>query len=403
MKKLVYLLQLIMTIVVIEGCTVNEIIYAEKTILDTASLQISENMLLDVGIINFNPGIPENNDVDKTRIYPEIREAEARYVPYHIKTVLQQTGFWGAVRVIPSKYAMTDILISGVVEESNGEYFTMRVNVKDVSGTHWFERSYSTQTGMASFAEYRDRSQDPYQKAFNDFANDLHAHVITLTPEEIARVRQIAELKFFEDMSPAAFNGYLATNEEGYTTIIRLPAYNDPMVDRLRQIRERDRLVIDTLNEHYANYYYGIAIPYEGWRKVSRAENVNYRQVKKSGLQKILLGAAVVLSSIEVSQGGNGYARRSASHVGLNRGFKTIMDGLTRRKEAQMHFLALQELSESFVAEAAPMTIIVDGESRRLTGTAAAQYEGWRKLLREIHEAETGFSEPINIGEPTRN
>lgn len=392
-----------MTIVVIEGCTVQDIISAETTTLDTASLQISENMLLDVGIINFNPGIPEDNDAEKTLIYPEIREAESRYVPYHIKRTLQKTGFWGAVRVIPSQYAMTDVLIRGTIEHSDGEYFTMHVSVNDVSGAHWFEQSYSTRTAAQSYAEYRDKSDDAYQKAFNDFANDLHAYTITLAPEEISRIRQIAELKFFEDMSPAAFEGYISTNEEGFTIITRLPAYNDPKVDRLRQIRERDRFVIDTLNEHYANFYYGIAIPYSGWRKISREENVNYRQVKKSGLQKILLGAAVVLSSIEINQGGNGYARRSASHVAMNRGFKTIMEGITRRKESNMHLLALQELSESFVAEAAPMTIMVQGESRRLTGTAAAQYEGWRKLLREIYEAETGFSEPLNIGEPTRN
>ena len=52
------------------GCTVNEIIVTEKTKLNIASLIIPENMLLNVGIMNFEPGIPENNDVEKTRIYP---------------------------------------------------------------------------------------------------------------------------------------------------------------------------------------------------------------------------------------------------------------------------------------------------------------------------------------------
>ena len=68
------------------------------------------------------------------------------------------------------------------------------------------------------------------------------------------------------------------------------------------------------------------------------------------------------------------------------------MAGLTRRKEAKIHLVALQELSESFVSEAAPMTITVDGEVRRLTGTAASQYEGWRRLIKNIYQAETGFA-----------
>ena len=69
-------------------------------------------------------------------------------------------------------------------------------------------------------------------------------------------------VRFFADMSPQPYADYLVTDEEGLTSLTRLPAEGDPAVDRLRQIRERDRLVVDTLNEHYANFYYGIAIPY---------------------------------------------------------------------------------------------------------------------------------------------
>ena len=67
-----------------------------------------------------------------------------------------------------------------------------------------------------------------------------------------------------------------------------------------------------------------------------------------------------------------------------------------------MHLDAIAELSESFGNEAAPMVVNVEGQERRLTGTAAAQYESWRRLLREIYEAETGFTQPIEVGVPTR-
>ena len=45
----------------------------------------------------------------------------------------------------------------------------------------------------------------------------------------------------------------------------------------------------------------------------------------------------------------------------------------------------------------------IEGESRRLTGTAEAQYEGWRKLLKDIYQIETGFSEDIDVGVPARS
>jgi hypothetical protein len=71
---------------------------------------------------------------------------------------------------------------------------------------------------------------------------------------------------------------------------------------------------------------------------------------------------------------------------------------MRQSREANIHIDAIAELSESFGAEAAPMIVNVEGQERRLTGTAAAQYESWRKLLKDIYKAETGFSQSIEIG-----
>jgi len=386
------------------GCTVSEVITADTTELDVASLDISESMLLDVGIINFDAGIPEKNDVEKSGIYPEVRMAEARYLPYHIKTTLQGTGFWGAVRVIPNRYVFTDVTLTGRIVRSDGEYVTLVIKAEDSLGNEWFENSYSTQTGLTSYAEYRDRSTDPYQKIFNDMANDLRAYASVLDPKEITRMRQASELKFFADMAPDAFGEHFKVDEQGKVTILRLPAENDPMVARLRQIRERDRLVIDTLNEHYANFYYGIALPYEGWRRTAREQAIAYRQTRRSATMKALLGVVVVAGSMTIDSGGShSRAKQAAKYVGINRGMRTIFDAWRMRSSANVYRENIKELSESFVAEAAPLVIQVEGESRRLTGTAEAQYESWRKLLHEIYAVETGFGEDVDLSVPTRS
>lgn len=405
MKNMPY--ALILTSLVTTGCTVSEVITPEHTPLEVASLEVPENMLLDVGIVTFEAGVPEENNADKSGIYAEVREAEARYLPYHIKTTLQGTGFWGAVRVIPSRYVYTDVILSGVIDQSDGEFVTLRVKAEDAMGREWYERKYSMQTGITSYADYRDRSEDPYQKVFNDIANDLKAYVSTIAPEEIRRIRQVSELKFFADLAPTAYGDYLTTTEKGLTTVERLPARNDPMVDRLRQIRERDRLVIDTLNEHYANFYYGIAIPYESWRETAREQAISFRQVRRAATMRALLGVVVVAGSMSIdtssSSRSRARAKQATQYVGINRGLNTIISAWQLRSSADFHRENIKELSESFGAEAAPMVVKVEGESRRLTGTAEAQYESWRKLLKEIYQAETGFSDAIDVGAPARS
>ena len=405
MTKTKITLALIFSAVIINsGCTVSEVITGDSTELDVASLDISESLLLDVGIVNFDAGIPKKNNVDKSGIYPEVRMAEARYLPYHIKTTLQGTGYWGAVRVIPNRYVFTDITLSGRIVRSDGEFVTLTVTAEDSLGNEWFENSYSTQTGLTSYAEYRDRRDDPYQKIFNDLANDLRAHASLLEPKQITRIRQASELKFFEDMAPVAYGEHLEVDEDGFATIVRLPAENDPMVVRLRQIRERDRLVIDTLNEHYANFYYGIALPYEGWRKTAREQAVAYRQTRRSATMKALLGVVVVAGSMSIDTGGShSRAKQAAQFTGINRGMRTIYDAWRMRSSANVYRENIKELSESFVAEAAPLVIQVEGESRRLTGTAEAQYESWRKLLREIYQVESGFSDDVDLSVSSRS
>ena len=379
---------------------------AEETELVVATTSVEEALLLDVGIVEFDAQIPEGNRPEKSGIYDDIRLAEAKYMPYHLKTTMQGVGYWGAVRVIPSEDAFTDVIVSGAIERSDGEYIEIEFSVSDASGLHWFTRSYETQTGLTSYSKRRDRRRDPYHKVFNDFANDLQQYVAAMPPQQLQRIRQISELKFFRDMSSVSYSGHLASDEDGILNVVRLPAENDPSVMRMRQIRERDRLVVDTLNEHYANFYYGIAIPYRNWRKNSRAETVKFRQEKRSAKIQALVGVVVLAGSTQIntnsSSRNTNNINRALQYQGISRGMNTVFGAMRRNRDAGLHLDAIAELSESFGNEAAPMVVNVEGQERRLTGTAEAQFESWRQLLREIYEAETGFSQAVEVGAPAR-
>ncbi len=119
---------------------------------------------------------------------------------------------------------------------------------------------------------------------------------------------------------------------------------------------------------------------------------------------KALLGVVVVAGSMSINTGGsNSRAKSAAKYVGVNRGMRTIFDAWRMRSSANIYRENIKELSESFVAEAAPLVIQVEGETRRLTGTAEAQYESWRKLLHEIYEVETGFAEDVDLSVGSRS
>jgi hypothetical protein len=207
-------------------------------------------------------------------------------------------------------------------------------------------------------------------------------------------------------MVPSVYEQYFSNNE-GQIEILRLPADNDPMVVRLKGIRERDRLVIDSINEHYANYYYGIAIPYEGWRRKARENQIDIRDTKRAASIRALIGVAVTAGSINVDTSDTSRSRRNIKRatrsVGIDRGIRTIIDAWQLRESTRSYRNQIGELSESFIAEAAPMIIEVEGQSRRLTGTAESQYEGWRKILKEINLIESGETSIPELGLPSRS
>jgi hypothetical protein len=53
-----------------------------------------------------------------------------------------------------------------------------------------------------------------------------------------------------------------------------------------------------------------------------------------------------------------------------------------------MHEEGLLELAQSFQAEVQPMVVELNSTNVRLTGTTAAQYEEWQRLLRDVYQAE---------------
>ena len=404
--KICKLIVVILTFGGLSACTVSEVIDAERTNLDIASLNIQEDLLLDVGVLMFDAGVSEKNDPNKTGIFPDIRNAESRYFPYHLKTTLEKSLYWGSVRVIPSTEAITDVLVFGKILRSDGEYAVMQIGASDSTGKSWFMKEYSIQTGLRSYSESRDRSEDPYQKIFNDFANDLRIYASGLHGLQNRRIQETSELLFFADMVPSVYEDYIS-QENDQISILRLPAENDPMVQRLRGIRERDRLVIDSINEHYANYYYGIAIPYEGWRRRARENQIDIRDTKRAASIRALIGVAVTAGSINMDTSDTSRSRRNIKRatrsVGIDRGIRTIIDAWQLRESTRSYRNQIGELSESFIAEAAPMVVEVEGQSRRLIGTAESQYEGWRKILKEINQLENQIPSESIVGVPQRS
>jgi hypothetical protein len=358
--------------------------------------EIPEDRLVDVGIdlfaLGVNPAKPSAL-LDKG-IRVAVRKSEGRYFPIHLRNTVQSTGQWGAVRVVPGGAAWAEVLVTGTIVKSNGKDLAIDVTAKDATGRVWLERSYREQADTAAYAKDRPLDgRDPFQPLYNRVANDLVRARDKRAPRELAQLREVAQLRFAASMAPDPYASYLA-EKKGSLRALRMPAADDPMIARIAAIRARDNMFVDTLNEHYADFYARMDKPYDEWRAYSYQEQLALDAINRRSLLKKILGGAAILGGILIDPRNDPVGIKDVLIIG---GITAVQSGFEDGKEKVIHKAALLELADSFEGEVTPLLLDVDGKVVQLTGSAEAQFTKWRQLLQEIASTDAPLPADINL------
>ena len=381
---------LLTALLMISGCATMRSGVADgvKPVIATQELESSE--LLDVAIVVFDSEELTDKQVRELGLSEEIRQAEERYIPIHLKYTMQRTGQWGSVRVVPAE-SDAHIQVKGTVTHSDGERLSLDIEAFDARGMKWFKKSYSEAPRLVEYHGLSAGKKDPFQDLYNTIANDLLEHRSQLSSDDVLKIQQISELRIAQDMAADAFAGHLSRDKKGIYSLVRLPVDDDPMLKRVRAVQVRDDMLLDTINSYYEVYYNDLWQPYADWRKLYSEEISAMREVKKQALTRQLLGLASIVGGVLLSSNSNTVSGSGLPGVMVVGGAAAIYSGFEKWEETKIHKDVIEELSISFSSEAEPLVVEVVGETIRLTGSAEEQYQKWREMLRDIYAAETGL------------
>jgi hypothetical protein len=388
--------RLLVTFCVLAGflaaCTSEQVIHANAPPATRAGQSPVEQRLLDVAIAVFDPGLPEEGkSKGNTESYLDIRRAEARYLPYTLKKTLDHSGQWGAVRLVPDSRRSVDVLVTAEIVESNGMELILDVEIRDATGRIWLNKQYSALASKYVYLDEHFSEDDPFQAVYNTIANDMLAAREKLTYEVLETTRSVAELRFAADLATDVFGDYLGEGSTGEYSLNRLPAADDPMLRRVRSIRQRDLMLLDTLDGYYAVFYRDMKPAYREWLKTNYEETVELKKLQRSARNRMGMGAAAVVAGVAGGVNSGSGAGQVVSVATAAGGIAVFASGLKKHAQAEIHVDALRELNTSFEADLAPKVIEIEGRAVTLSGSAEAQYENWRQLLRQIHIQETGL------------
>ena len=384
------------------GCVVQDERPMTPIVAQKATAEIPQAELLDVGVRMFDPNIPvEQIDQEKRRIYPDVRKAESRYMPVLLRDTLESTGQWGQVRVLPAESSGSDVTIDARIVESDGSVLKLAVTVTDATGRTWLRKDYAGAADTRAYKETPVKPRDPFDNVYATIANDLLAARNQLSREQRVQVHQVANLRFAAELAPYAFQPYLWHDpKRGTFGVARLPAEDDPVVQRMERVHERDYALIDTLNEHYTSFGETIDDAYVNWRKYSHDELEAEAEAKRKALARGLLGAAAIIGGVIASENTNSSAGSAASTAAVIGGMYAFKSSLDMRSEIKMHGESLKQLGSSFQNEVQPSVVDIEGRTLELKGSAEQQYAEWRRLLRELYENETGL--PATTADTTK-
>ena len=382
------------------GCVSQEVRTVDMTPPKQFQGVQAEDELLDVGIAVLDPNIPETFDEQiEELVHPDLRRAEAQFIPYFAKNLLQSTGNWGAVRVVPRPTHAVDVTVTGRIVESDGERLTLELTVTDARGVEWFTDTYHAIASKYAYSETIPPDIDPFQANYKQLADDMLTYREALDPETVREIRATAEMKFAREFAPDAFATHVREMPNGDFELQRLPAPDDPMLERVRRVREREYLFIDTLDEYYADFHRNMYRPYHQWRAATYDEAIALRKLEAQSRGKAWAGAGAIVGGIGAIYESDNAFVDAAGLVSIAAGAALIKSAVAKRNEAAMQAEVLQEIGVAAEQEIMPHTIELENQTVHLQGTVEQQYRELRRILRRVYFEDLGL-EPEDAPPP---
>lgn len=293
----------------------------------------------------------------------EVRLAEQRYLPMYLRYRLEASERFGAVRVLPVLDNGAQLKIEGQILQSDGSTLELAIQARDSTGRVWLDNRYAGRAVASVSINDDPLAQDDFAYLFANIVRDLVAALEQLSAAQRDEIQTVALLRYGQGLAPQSFASYLATAPDGTFTITRLPASNDPMLARIADIREREYLFIDVVDQEYQQFFGDIKPVYDMWRRFQREQ---------------------VESATTVTE------REATAVSQFRRGsYYALQESYNNYRWAKVQELYLDELSEGFANEVEPTEIELEDSLYKLSGTLEQQYREWRSILAELFELET--------------
>ena len=370
-----------------------------------------DTVFLDVAVPTFAPGFPliggtneiDYEELDEEGIWPQLRRTEAKLFAVETKKALESTRAFSSVRVVPDANTTADIFVLGEILESDSENVEAEFIVLDATGELLGRKTFSHTVSENFFRDQQNAGLNPYKPLFDDARNYVLSLIWKLSNEERQAIKDTALMRFASYYNPEAYGQYISSevkrkSGQSYMkfNLEGLPADDDPMLERIKNLRLQEMLFVDRLQDNYDTFYYETEDAYSQWQSETLPEIIAYREARNSRNLKAGLGIGLaVLAGILSAKSGRSSSSttrgvNSAGAVLAGVGsIAAITDAFRSNDEMKVQNAIIDEQGEAVDLTLSPTEMKFEEDIVELEGTASEQYAQWKQYLRDIYNQES--------------
>lgn len=312
---------------------------------------------------DFDVGISISSEIfiqSGTDTEASFRRTEAQLLAAKQRSVFEQSGQWGVVRLYSEYSVIPELMLDLVVLKSDGRELLIKAQLTAVSGDVLLAETYLDRSTSSDFAS---EVEDPFADLFHRIHNDV-AFAASKHTQSQRYLDSVSFLRYAQQLAPEAFSGYLAS-KAGRWQLLREPAEQDPMYARIARLRDYELLFVDTIDEQLSGALREIDVAYKLWLKASKEQLDWLERRRARGV------------NVESFSDDSAFARHQAVYAAY--------------RSLKIHEQELFELVLDLESESRSTALEIDEDIVKLEGTLEQQYREWRETLLNIILLENAF------------
>ena len=234
---------------------------------------------------------------------------------------------------------------------------------------------------------------DPFDVIYRSVIGDV---IDALKKRDLNEIELTTDLRFAYQLNQDQFYDSIE-QKNNYYELGFVPASNDPMFLRSKNVQLKDLAFRNEMQKHYIQFVDEMEESYAVWQKAAFSASKSKREAEAAAAAQAIVGALLVAAAASSASSSSDYDYNYGSIAAATAGAALMVSAAGSSRQAKVHENTINEVSLSFDGEIAPKVVEMEGLQIKLDGNIKDQFNQWQVVLEDIYESESSQTNDFEV------